>query len=319
VKRFLVLLGLLAAVVVAAGIVFLARPLATIRWFERIGLERAGLQERSVDTPAGTLTWWVGGDGPPVLLLHGAGDHAGTWRQVAGALRTRARLIAPDLPGHGKSGPPTGPLSLGTMADAIERILDAEAPGTAVVIVGNSLGGWLGEIVALRRPEAVARLILESGSGTRGEGDPADLIPRSREHAQQLVDRALGSLAQPVPRFMLDDMVRQASTSPVARIVAGDWEQHVLDGRLGDLQMPVDLVWGERDGIVPLEYARREVTNFRDARLHVVPGGGHVLHRHRSDEFVSLVNQILDDGRSPVSGGRWSVPGSPPAPVEPPE
>jgi pimeloyl-ACP methyl ester carboxylesterase len=309
VKPLLMLLGFLAIAVLTAGGVFVTRPLATVRWLERIGLERTGLQAKSADTPAGTLTWWVGGDGPPVLLLHGAGDHAGTWRHVTQELRGRARLIAPDLPGHGQSGPPSGPLSLGTMADAIERILDAEAPGVPVVIVGNSLGAWLAEIVALRRPQSISRLILESGSGTRGEGSPADLIPKSREHAQALLDRALGSLARPVPRFMLDDMVRQAPTSPVARIVAGDWERHVLDGRLGSLPMPVDLIWGELDGIVPIEYARREVTNFPDARLHVVPGAGHVLHRHRSRDFVDLLTQILDDGRSPVSGGRWLAAG----------
>lgn len=292
------LLGVVTIATLAAGALLFVRPLATLRALERVALRRVGLRAKRIDTARGSLTWWVGGEGRPLLLLHGAGDHAATWWRVAKALNRRFRLIAPDLPGHGESGPPSGPLSLGTMADAVQRILDIETPHTPVVIVGNSMGAWLAEIVALRAPRAVSRLILESGSGTRGDGDPADLIPRSREHAQELMNRALGSLARPVPRFMLDDIVRQAPTSPIARIVAGDWERHLLDGRIGELEMPVDLIWGERDGVVPVEYARLEVAQFRDARLHVVPGGGHVLHRQASQAFIGLLEEIVDDGRS---------------------
>ena len=110
---------LLIFVAVAALIVFSAfsylRPVATTAWLRRIALRRAGLRKTKMATSAGEQIVWHGGDGPLLVLLHGAGDQAGTWNSVAPELKRHFRLVLPDLAGHGESEPHHGVLSLGTV------------------------------------------------------------------------------------------------------------------------------------------------------------------------------------------------------------
>lgn len=285
----------LLAVVAAIAWRGYSRPLATARLLSRLALRRAGLRQHTATTPLGRLSWWTGGSGRLVVLLHGAGDQAGTWARLAPTLLRHHRVVAPDLAGHDGSDPIDGPLSLGRIVDALEQVVSREAPGERFVLVGNSLGGWIALLYALRTPHAVAHLVLESSGGLRREAVPVDLLPRDRAHAQDLLNRALGGAARPIPAFVLADMVREAPTSAVARTMASDWERYLLDGRLSEIDAPVDLIWGERDGIVPLTYGEHMVRQFRDARLHVVAGGGHLLHRDRAADFARVLAQVLAD------------------------
>lgn len=286
-----VLLAVVAAVVWRGYF----RPLATARALSRLALRRAGMRQHLATTPAGRLSWWTGGSGPVVVLLHGAGDQAGTWANLAPTLVRHYRVVAPDLAGHGGSDPPDGPLSLGGIVDGLEQVVSREAPGERFVLVGNSLGGWIALLYALRHPHAVAHLVLESSGGLRSESPHIDLLPRDRTHAQELLNRALGGAARPVPAFVLADMVREAPASPVARTMASDWERYLLDGRLPEIEAPVDLIWGERDGIVPLSHGQHMARQFRDARFHAVAGGGHLLHRDRATDFAKVLHQVLAD------------------------
>jgi pimeloyl-ACP methyl ester carboxylesterase len=279
--------------VAALAVATFRRPIATARRWSRRKLSRAGLQKRSASGPLGTLTWWSGGQGPVVVLLHGAGDHAGTWALAAPALVADHRVVVPDLPGHGDSSPPDGPLTLAQIVDGLSAVLDHEAPGTRVALVGNSMGGWVALLFAVQHPGRVRHLVLENATGIRGEGSPLELVPTSCAQAQDLADKVLGAAARPLPAFVLDDMIRELSRGAVARLLESDWERFLLDGRLGEIAAPVDLIWGERDGILPLAMAERTAAQLHDARLHVVPGGGHILHRDRAADFSDVLARVL--------------------------
>src|SRR5208337_1428824 len=120
---------LLVLAVVAALIVFFIlcflRPIAMTVWLRRSALRRAGLRKTKVTTTVGEQIVWHGGDGPWLVLLHGAGDQAGTWNKVAPELKRHFQLLIPDLAGHGESDPAAGVLSLGTLLAALEQVLDA--------------------------------------------------------------------------------------------------------------------------------------------------------------------------------------------------
>lgn len=293
----LVVLAVVAFLVLAAGVALVVaafrRPIAVARRLSRWKLPGRVLRRRSLPCPLGTLTWWSGGEGPVVALLHGAGDQAGTWAPVAARLAAGHHVIVPDLAGHGDSSPADGPLSLSQVVDGLRLVLDAEAAGRRVTLVGNSMGGWAALLFTLRHPDRVRHVVLENATGIRGDGSPLELVPASRTEAQDLANRVLGAAARPLPGFVLDDMIRELAHGPVARIIASDWERFLLDGRLGEIAVPVDLIWGERDGVLPLPLAERTAAQLRDARLHVIPGGGHVLHRDRAREFTDVLGRVL--------------------------
>jgi pimeloyl-ACP methyl ester carboxylesterase len=290
-------LAVVALLVLVSGVALVVgafrRPIAFARRLSRWKLPGGILRKRSMPCPLGTLTWWSGGDGPVVALLHGAGDQAGTWAPVATSLAASHHVVVPDLAGHGDSSPADGPLSLSQIVDGIRLVLDTEAAGKRVTLVGNSMGGWAALLFTLGHPERVRHVVLENATGIRGDGSPLELVPASRTEAQQLANRVLGAAARPLPSFVLDDMIRELARGPVARIIAGDWERFLLDGRLGEIAVPVDLIWGERDGVLPLPLAERTAAQLRDARLHVIPGGGHILHRDRARDFTDVLGRVL--------------------------
>ncbi len=108
--RILLVCALLAvAGFVSVGLFVWKRPLTVDAWFSRGALGKSGLERSEVPTSFGQVTVWEGGAGPTVLLLHGAGDQAGTWARAVTRLVGRYRLVIPDLAGHGGVGPGHGP------------------------------------------------------------------------------------------------------------------------------------------------------------------------------------------------------------------
>lgn len=117
-----------------------------------------------LDTGAGHLHWVDhGGEGPPIVLVHGLGGSSVDWDAVAGRLTDLGHVVAPDLPRFGLS-PPCARNGLSGMADALEGFVSVEVreSGRPATIVGNSMGGLLAVMLASRRPDLVRALVLVS-------------------------------------------------------------------------------------------------------------------------------------------------------------
>ena len=120
------------------------------------------------------LRCFVGGEGPPLLLVHGYGGAAWNWAELAPRLTGR-RLLVPDLPGHGASGALPAAPTLAGFADALGAVCDAE--GLAEVdVVGHSLGGVVGLRLAERRPELVRRLVLAAAAGISSSSRAGEVL-----------------------------------------------------------------------------------------------------------------------------------------------
>jgi pimeloyl-ACP methyl ester carboxylesterase len=97
-----------------------------------------------------------------------------------------------------------------------------------------------------------------------------------------------------VPDFILDDLVRRAPGSPLARIMATPFAEFLLDGRLGEIRAPVTLLWGQDDKILPVSYAEGVASQLGSARLETIPGCGHIPQRECAPRLLPPLLHALD-------------------------
>lgn len=285
-------------IVVAAAAwtwVFYRHPLAAAAWSNRRKLTRLGLRKTSIASEVGPQTYWVGGAGPTLVLLHGAGDQAGSWARLAAALVSRYRLVVPDLAGHSDSAPASGPLSIATVLTGTSAVVMRETAGRPVIVAGHSLGAWIAALFAAAHPDRVARLILINGGPIVGERADVNLMPKDRAEALRTLAELRDPSSRPIPPFVIDDIIRQAQNGPIARLTAAALGAgpYLMDGRMHTVTMPVDLVWGESDRMMPLNYARRMLAALPAARLTTVARCGHAPLTERPFEFIGTIEQVL--------------------------
>jgi pimeloyl-ACP methyl ester carboxylesterase len=125
------------------------------RYARTVRLPQNGLTLHVYDAGAGTAT--------PMLLIHGLGDEADTWRHLITPLSADGRVVALDLPGFGRSDKPERPYTIPFFQNSVTELLDTLAVQRAILI-GHSLGAVIAHFTALNHPERVERLILVDGS-----------------------------------------------------------------------------------------------------------------------------------------------------------
>jgi pimeloyl-ACP methyl ester carboxylesterase len=257
-------------------------------------LATAGFTRAEVPCSLGPQSVWTVGGGQTLVLLHGAGDSAGTWSSILKPLTPRYRVVIPDLAGHGGSAPTEGPISVGQVLKGLEAVMQ-QGPQDPAIIVGNSLGAWAAMLYAMEHPDRVARLVLVNGGALTGDRTDLSLTPTTREEATALMTHLRDPKAQPIPGYVLDDVVRLARMGPLARLAqtAGEMGRYVLDGKLADINAPVDLIWGESDRLFSLAYARRMLVQLPAARLTTIPGCGHVPQQECPARFASTLSDVL--------------------------
>jgi len=291
--------GVLLIIAIAAVWMVWKRPLKVDAMFSRMALGRLGFDRIWIPSPDGRMAVWVGGEGPSMVLLHGAGDQAGTWARMVPPLLDDYLVVIPDLPGHWKSDPRSGLIGVDQLLRGVEVVMDSVCAGDQVVLVGNSLGAWLSMLYAHDYPTRVSRLVAVNGGAIREENPAINLFPQNREEAREMMKGLMGPATLPVPDFVLDDIIRHAREGPAGRL-AGRLaeaneaiEPYLLDDRLDEVVVPVELVWGESDQLLTLDYAQRLLDGLPRARLHVVKGCGHVPHRECPDKTLEAIQAAL--------------------------
>lgn len=278
------------------------------------GAADGGLRLRQVKTREGTLSVAEAGTGAPVLLLHGLGATKVSFLPSVAALAPRLRPIAVDLPGFGDSVKPLGArYDPAYFAKTIVALLDALEIDRADV-VGNSMGGRVAIEVGLRAPGRVRRLGLLAPS-------LAWLRDRPWAPFLRLVPPQLG-LIQPTPRVVVEEIVRRvvpgaqeewtaagideflrsyltprgrAAFYAAARNIYLE-EPHGPDGfwtRFPELEAPSLFVWGRRDGIVPIRFARHVRSALPHAE-HLELDCGHVPQLERPRQTHAALLRFLE-------------------------
>jgi pimeloyl-ACP methyl ester carboxylesterase len=300
------IVGLIVLLIVVGVLLFWLRPLEVFAWFSRRALTRGGLQKSSVETSLGHQVFWQGGAGPTLVFLHGAGDNAGTWSQVAPRFIDKYRVLVLDLPGHGESALNHGTVSIGVELQGVEEVLDKETNGP-LILVGNSMGAFVAMLYADKHPLKVAHLILVNGGAARHEFKGVTLTPANREEARALFDAMRDPGSPPTPGFVLDDFIRRTRNGPLGQLMANrkDLDSHYfLDGHISEVSVPVDLLWGESDRLVPVKYAEGMLKELPNARLTRLPRCGHVPQLECPLSFLRALKQVLSQPPTPMPHGK---------------
>ena len=261
------------------------------------------------------------GEGEPLVLVHGRGGAAALFTPILGALAAGRRVLALDLPGWGLSEKP--PFIGHTASDAVHLWRDAlmsflDDQGLVQTdLAGHSMGGLTALAVALEAPERVRRLALVD-SGGLGIETPFDirlyfrlkperlnswLGPRFFTWAHGRDDAHLTSEPGPLFDFMYA-IESQTAVIPSGGRAFDKWVNlggvHFdFRGRLKELEMPVLLLWGDRDRLIPYSTALHAVRQIRTARVVAFTRCGHSPHQERPADFARTLAAWLDGYRVP--------------------
>ena len=256
-----------------------------------------------------TLHAEVRGAGPPVVLLHGFTGCSATWEPALHLLAARHRVIAIDLPGHGRSPVPDPSRGLPGVVDALVAALDRLGVQRAAWL-GYSLGGRAALHVALTHPGRVTRLVLESASPgiadirARVARLAADDALAARIERDGLAEFVTSWMAQPLfaSQRRLDARVRArertirmgqtAGGLSAALRAMGVGAQPPVWDRLPGLRLPALLIAGADDERYAA-IATRMALRMPDARAAVVPDAGHAVHLDNPVPFWTLVCAFL--------------------------
>lgn len=241
------------------------------------------------------------GEGPPLVLVHGAAEDGRVWRPQLSALSDEFTVVAWDEAGAGRSSDVPAAFGLGDYASCLAALIEALALGPAHV-AGLSWGGTVVQELYRHHPELVATLILvDTYAGWKGSLPEAEVRGRVAGARQMIAapaeefDPTLPGLfaGDPPGEFvsLLEEIattVRPESLSAQLSVMAETDQRDLLP----DIAVPTLLIWGELDVRSPLSVARQFEQAIPDTKLVVIPNCGHVSNLERPEQFNAAVRQF---------------------------
>lgn len=280
---------------------------------------------RSIDLPGCKLKLFAYISGETykrtILLLHGLGDDADSWRHLVGPLSGYGQVVAPDLPGFGRSDKPRRKYTLPFLCEAVTELVGQLGVSNAI-LVGSSMGAVLAQSLALAKPDWLGGLVLIDGAllnqaqsidpilllyllpgcgewvYTRLRRDPQAAYETLRIYYACIEELPLEEqkfLFQRVNQRVWDDAQRYAYLSTLRNLapyVAR--QQKILPERLSQLELPTLILWGAEDRVIPASNGRAAAAAQPSARLVILPGAGHLPHQEKPRE---VLRAILSDER----------------------
>jgi pimeloyl-ACP methyl ester carboxylesterase len=255
------------------------------------------------------------GEGDPIVLIHGLSGAWVNWLENIPHFAREHRVIAMDLPGFGHSPMPAETISIAGYGQIVDELLDTLGVERAV-IVGNSMGGFIGAEVALQFSTRVEKLVLVSAAGLSIEHQRNEPVLRALERLDNFLIFTGGWAAtrsetltrRPTMRRQIMKLVahraEQLPAPLIAEQVKGSGKpgfvpaldaltDYPLRDRLSDISCPVLVVWGEKDRLVPVRDAYEFGRLIPNARVVVWPDTGHVAMLERPDAFNALVDEFI--------------------------
>lgn len=267
-----------------------------------------------VEIGKGAINVEEAGAGPAIMLVHGIGLRGIGWINQIPLFAERYRVLAVDLRGFGGSFKPTAPGSY-----RIDRFVDdlievIEKLGAAPIhYVGSSLGGYIGQALAIRRPELLRSLVLCHTASVSSiparvrEVRLRTLRKKSMVHYAHLVaNQALAAHIRPAVHEWICDLIADNDREVYAQAFTEGLEHFDLRRQVGAIRIPTLVLVGELDRVIPPASGRKTAALIPGARLATIEGVGHLSYVERPQEFNQTVLGFIDDVErgAPARSGR---------------
>lgn len=275
-----------------------------------------GLSRHVVTASGHQMSYVTGGSGPPMVLLHGLGANSFTWRYVLPTLMQHYTIFAPDMFGCGDSDKANVDFSLHAMAGYVNGFMEAVGLDRAI-FVGHSLGGGLTMQYCHEYPGHAERIVLVSSGGLGTDlhwllristlpgangiigamADPRTRLPQLSRTMEQRRLHRLDQEFDPDTQTMLDRFqsyeTRQAFLSMLRHVGGLKGQRLSALAHLGELTVPVLLIWGARDSTIPVSHGRHALSFIPFAHLEVLPNCYHRPQIEAPRRFNELILDFL--------------------------
>lgn len=303
--------GILGSLIfIAAGatatILLFNKPLWVLDEAMHARLKLAGIDSHFVNVGPYQVHYFVGGKGRPLLLIHGLGSRSEDWTpEMPAYVKSGFRVYAIDLLGCGRTDHPNIAYTIQQQTDLIDGFLDAVHVQNADVI-GWSMGGWIALQFTIEHPRKVRRLVAMDSAGLafRTNLTPEIFEPHTIPELKRF-EALLVPDPPALPAFFNHALLRamQRNFSVVHRTVASMLTgKDLLDGRLGQIQAPVLIVWGEQDTLIPPSVGLRMHRAIPQSVFQIYNGCGHIGPATCAHHIVPRVIQFLQSEPAAAGG-----------------
>ena len=261
--------------------------------------KEVGLRLESIKVGHLDIHYLTGGEGEPLIVIHGGGDSGRAWRQNATELSKYYQVYIPDLPGFGRSKAINEDFDLSSYVTFVEDFSRSLGLGH-FHLLGHSLGGGIALNYALKFPHRIKRLVLVSSLCLGKEIAfwarifSFPMFYRIAKKTVVGVFKAIGWLVRklncPLGKIAPPSLLRMSIGKSIMTIKG---QTNVLVNQLSELLMPTLLIWGARDSIVPVRHAFVAAMQIPDCQVRIFQDSGHSVYRHRVHEFSDMLVRFL--------------------------
>jgi pimeloyl-ACP methyl ester carboxylesterase len=245
------------------------------------------------------------GSGPPILLIHGYPLNREMWRPQINSLSTSFNVIAPDLRGHGDSEPAASPYTMDLLADDCATVLKVLGIDQPVIVCGLSMGGYVSFAFYRKFPSLVAGLIL---AATRAGADATEAKLNRDKAAALAVEKGTYVVIEGMLPLILSPKTYEQRPELVREVenIMGETSLEGIVGALmgmklrpdstpdlGEIEVPVLIVHGADDQIIPLSEAESMHASLPDSTLKIIPDAGHLPNLEQPQLFNQTALQFL--------------------------
>ena len=311
------LLALFLVALIAGGAAVYFRPLAVREAVLHFNMWRAGVRSEYVqlgpyrihyleEAPNGlTAPMGTGVHADrPIVLVHGLGGRSEDWTpMIEGLARNGYHVYALDLLGFGRSAHPDVNYNLSIEEHVLSQFINSQQL-VQPDLAGWSMGGWVSMSYALAYPNRVQRLLLYDSAGIAFTSKmPLSMfVPQTPAQLAELRSY-LSPHPKPIPDYAVRDILRIVHKNGwVIQRGLASANTDLLDGKLDELHMPVMIVWGSEDRLIPLAIGIKMHQEIPQSVLEVANGCGHLAAEECASKVLPQTVQFLN-ARPPMTGG----------------
>ena len=242
------------------------------------------------------LAYTEAGSGPPIVLIHGYPFNRSLWTEQAEALRSKYRVVTPDLRGFGESDSSAGPATMTRMAEDVATLMD-ELGIDQAVIGGLSMGGYVALAFARMFPARLKALVL---ADTRAQADTEEGKQTRFQQAEKATSEGMAGIADAMlPKLLtpetvskrpelvkrVRDMMLKTKPEGAAGALLGMAERDDQTEFISSILVPTLILVGREDAITPVADSEKMQSRIEGSRLVVIENAGHVSNLEQTEQF----------------------------------